>query len=187
MSKLSNTLLLLKILSSGTKYSIDELSKKLECSPRMVRIYKEELEKVGIYIDTIRGPYGGYILNKVENIPNVYFNDDDIKLLEEYQNNAKIDNLINKMKLHSKSELLLDDDVKNKFNLVHRAIKEKRRLKIKYNSYQKGISERIIEPHELSLYQGKWELIAFCKVKNDIRTFELDRIINIEILNEIYK
>lgn len=42
----------------GKKYSILELAGLLEVSPRMIRVYKDEIEKSGIYIDTIRGPYG---------------------------------------------------------------------------------------------------------------------------------
>lgn len=54
MSKISNVLTMLEYLSSGKKYSIAELSANLEVTPRMIRVYKEEIEKAGIYIDTIR-------------------------------------------------------------------------------------------------------------------------------------
>ena len=64
MSKISNVLLMLQYLQNGKKYNITELAEKLEVSERMVRVYKEELEKAGIYIDTIMGPYGGYVLNQ---------------------------------------------------------------------------------------------------------------------------
>jgi predicted DNA-binding transcriptional regulator YafY len=63
MSKIANVLTMLELLSHGRKYSIKELSERLEVTNRMIRLYKEELEKAGIYIDTIRGPYGGYVLN----------------------------------------------------------------------------------------------------------------------------
>ena len=69
MTKLSNTLLMLQYLQSGRKYSVKELSEKLEVSERQVRCYKEELEKAGIYIDTIMGPYGGYVLNQSIRMP----------------------------------------------------------------------------------------------------------------------
>ena len=62
MSKVSNVLEMLELLSSGRKYQIAELAEKLEVSPRMIRVYKEECEKAGIYIDTVKGPYGGYVL-----------------------------------------------------------------------------------------------------------------------------
>ena len=69
MSKISNVLNMIEYLSSGKRYSIKELSEKLEVSPRMVRIYKNEIEKAGIYIDTIMGPYGGYVLNQSIRLP----------------------------------------------------------------------------------------------------------------------
>ena len=61
MSKISNVLIMLEYLSSGRKYSIKELSEKIEVSPRMIRVYKEEIEKAGIYIDTIKEKRKCYI------------------------------------------------------------------------------------------------------------------------------
>ena len=69
MSKISNCLLMLEYLENGRKYNIKELAEKLEVSERMVRSYKEELEKAGIFIDSIMGPYGGYVLNQSIKIP----------------------------------------------------------------------------------------------------------------------
>lgn len=46
MSKVSNTLTMLRLLESGKKYSVKELAEKLEVSPRMIKSYKEELENV---------------------------------------------------------------------------------------------------------------------------------------------
>ena len=47
MSKVSNTLTMLRLLESGKNYSVKELAEKLEVSPRMIKSYKEELEKCG--------------------------------------------------------------------------------------------------------------------------------------------
>lgn len=49
MSKLSNVLMMLQLLQNKRKYSIKELSEKLEVSPRMIRQYKDELEHAGIF------------------------------------------------------------------------------------------------------------------------------------------
>lgn len=46
MSKVSNVITMLELLQSGRKYSINELSNKLEVSERMIRVYKEDLEKI---------------------------------------------------------------------------------------------------------------------------------------------
>ena len=45
MSKISNVLTMIEYLSTGRKYTIKELSEKLEVSPRMIRVYKDEIEK----------------------------------------------------------------------------------------------------------------------------------------------
>ena len=81
MSKISNVLLMLQYLENGRKYNIKELAEKIEVSERMIRLYKEELEKAGIYIDTIMGPYGGYILNQSIRIPTRKFTKDDYEFL----------------------------------------------------------------------------------------------------------
>ena len=74
MSKISNVLTMLQLLQSGRKYSVSELSSMLEVSERMIRVYKDDLEKAGIYIDTIMGPYGGYVLNQSIRMPVRKFN-----------------------------------------------------------------------------------------------------------------
>ena len=89
MSKVSNIITMLELLQSGRKYSINELSNKLEVSERMIRVYKEDLEKSGIYIDTIMGPYGGYVLNQSVRMPVRKFKMKDAKLLDKYIANEK--------------------------------------------------------------------------------------------------
>ena len=53
MSKISNILIMLKMVQGGKIYKIKELGDILEVSPRQIRTYKNELEKAGIYIDSI--------------------------------------------------------------------------------------------------------------------------------------
>lgn len=91
MSKISNVLVMLQLLQNGKKYSIKELSEKIEVSERMIRKYKEELEYAGIYIETIRGPYGGYVLNQNIRIPQKPIRKELIKL-----NNKEYYNILSK-------------------------------------------------------------------------------------------
>ena len=91
MSKISNVLTMLEYLSSGRKYSIEELAEKLEVSPRMIRVYKDEIEKAGIYIETIKGRYGGYVLKQNINVPKRFIDTKAINI-----NDKDVFNLINK-------------------------------------------------------------------------------------------
>ena len=158
MSKISNVLTMLEYLSSGKKYSIAELSEKLEVTPRMIRVYKDEIEKAGIYIDTIKGPYGGYVLNQNINVPKRFITPNEI-------------------------------NVKNKefFNLISRAIKEKRKCFIEYYSKdEKNISKRTVHPYDLILLGNEWGVAAYCESKEEIRHFYINRIKTIKLLENFY-
>ena len=68
MSKVSNMLKLIQILKDGNVHSIVSLANTIEVSDRMIRQYKLELEQAGIYIKSITGKYGGYKIEKSENL-----------------------------------------------------------------------------------------------------------------------
>lgn len=75
MSKISNILTMIQLLNTGKTYSIQALANELEVSTRMIRVYKNDLEMAGIYIESKRGPYGGYKINREVNInKNLAFN-----------------------------------------------------------------------------------------------------------------
>lgn len=158
MSKISNVLTMIEYLSTGKKYSIAELSEKLEVTPRMIRVYKDEIEKAGIYIDTIKGPYGGYVLNQNVNVPKRFITPNEINIKN-----------------------------KNFFNLINRAIKEKRKCLIEYYSKNEDkISSRIIHPFDLILLGNEWGVAAYCELKDEIRHFYINRIKFIELLENFY-
>ena len=158
MSKISNVLTMIEYLSTGRKYSISELSEKLEVTPRMIRVYKDEIEKAGIYIDTIKGPYGGYVLNQNVSVPKRFITPNEINVKD-----------------------------KNLFNLINRAIKEKRKCLIEYYSKnEEKLTSRTIHPYDLILLGNEWGVAAYCELKDEIRHFYINRIKSIEILENFY-
>lgn len=191
MSKLSNTLLLLSYLQNGRKYSIQELSEKIEVTPRMIRIYKEELEKAGFIIETIYGPYGGYVLKKNNIAISFTFNEYDLeaikKLKKELPDSEYLVGLLDKIKMVSetKKEPMQKQETEI-YNVLSRAIKEKRKVEIKYDSLEKGIHKRIIQPLELFYLKDSFGVAAFCEMKKDLRHFDLKRIKTIKLLEENY-
>ena len=158
MSKISNVLNMIEYLSTGRKYSISELSEKLEVTPRMIRVYKDEIEKAGIYIDTIKGPYGGYVLNQNVNVPKRFITPNEINIKN-----------------------------KNLFNLINRSIKEKRKCLIEYYSKkEEKITSRTIQPYDLILLGNEWGVAAYCELKEEIRHFYINRIKSIKLLENFY-
>lgn len=210
LGKLSNLISMLQLLRSGRKYSINELAEKLEVTPRMVRVYKDELEKAGVYIDSIQGVYGGYVLNQkltsmdiglsIEDVNllkliNDYMSDKKdfvfkrefynlmLKVLGAYENveKSKITNVphINKFIEEKDTE-----DEMQKYNRINYAIKNKKKIKIKYISINSNIVDRIIHPCGLFVYDNYWYVSAYCELKKQTRSFILSRILNYEVLNE---
>ena len=143
------------------------------------------------------GPYGGYVLNQSIRMPVRKFKKKDYELLDKYieleqdeLRKEKLTLLQDKIKgvyagsKQEAKELNLRNETLTKYNLLTRAIKERRKVFIRYYSYNKGENDRIICPAEMFLFQDGWYVAAFCLVKNDIRHFELKRIININLLDE---
>ena len=194
MSKLSNVLLMLQYLENGRKYNIKELAEKLEVSERMVRVYKEELEKAGIYIDTIKGPYGGYVLNQSVHIPTRKFRLEDYEFLKSIKvpdsQKDQMELLVDKIhSIYSESKdekIELKDEQKNYYNAFTRAIKEHKKVRINYYSFVHGYQDRVIHPLDLFYYHSGWGCAAYCELKKDLRHFELKRIRTLQMLDETF-
>lgn len=194
MGKLGNAISMLNLLSTGKKYSVSELASILEVSERMVRLYKEDFEKTGIYIDTIYGPTGGYVLNQTVKLPERRFSSSDYKFLlnldlkdDDRERVQEIANKIRDIYIAAKIEKKdIFDGEKDTYNKLSRAIKESKKVKIKYYTRGKGESERIIHPLDLFYTSSSWAVAAYCELRCDLRHFELKRISSIEIMPEYF-
>lgn len=83
--------------------------------------------------------------------------------------------------------LKIENEVKEKMYIVmKKAIFNKNKVKIKYDSINSGITQRIIHPAELFVYIDKWYIAAFCELRNEIRLFKLENIKEYEVLADVY-
>ena len=192
MGKISNVLYMIDLLNTGNVYSLKELSERIGVSERMVRYYKEEIINNGILIESFKGPNGGYfMIDKIKNYTSV--NKYDIQLLD------NIYNVLNKIdfqyldkykifldkakKMHSicneKSKFLIpiEDYCTNKLiKIIEDTVVKSNTVKIKYNNLTGKVSNRIIHPLYIFKYNNKYYVTAYCKLRDDIRHFEIDRI-----------
>ena len=199
MSKISNALLMIKLLSNGRVYSVKELSDTLGVSERMIRYYKEELELSGYIIESFKGPNGGYYINK-NNIINInYFNKYDLEVLDRVKDkikNTKDEKLINDYnelnnKLHSiyninkilseyKEIDLNIEENNNKLNIINKCIKENKYLIISYLGISGKITNREIIPIYIFKFKDNIYVTAFCKLRGAIRHFNIENIISLK-------
>lgn len=194
MAKLANLLVMIELLKNGRKYSLDELSSILEVSKRTVREYKLFLEEAGIYVDTIMGPFGGYVLRQEVNLPKVNLGKKDIDVLESLDLNEedkdKVSNIIDKINVdildndNRGKNLVVDDKVLDTYNKLSKALKYHKKVRITYYNLQHGESVRIIYPLALYKFQNEWWVSSYWEDKDDMRQFHLVRISNVQVLDE---
>lgn len=196
MGKFSNMLFMIDLLNTGNKYSIKELSQKLGVTERMIRYYKEELENNGIFIESFKGPNGGYfMLDRVKNY--ISFNKYDVQLLENISEVLEkssfpfmksYKDLLEKVKnmysiAEEKSKFIVDIkslDNNEIFNIVKSSIKKQEAINIEYRNIDGTISKRTIHPLQFFNYKDINYVTAYCELRKDIRHFEIERIENIK-------
>lgn len=67
------------------------------------------------------------------------------------------------------------------FQLIASALLQRKSLKINYYSRSNNkCSERVVSPQRLAYYKDNWYLDAWCHLKNQIRTFSVDSIIEVQ-------
>lgn len=73
-----------------------------------------------------------------------------------------------------------------KFELLKTAVIHCKCVKIRYANSYEVISERVVQPCKLAYKSTAWYLKAFCLKKQDWRIFKLNRILDLEVLNETF-
>ncbi|GAB4231882.1 MAG: hypothetical protein Tsb0034_04420 [Ekhidna sp.] len=53
-----------------------------------------------------------------------------------------------------------------------------------YSQYSDTTTQREVEPLGMVFYSGRWHLIAFCRLRQDLRDFRTDRIQKVRLLSE---
>jgi predicted DNA-binding transcriptional regulator YafY len=68
---------------------------------------------------------------------------------------------------------------------LRQCIMGQRRVRLLYHSFSRQEdTDRVVEPYALALRWGLWYLVAFCRLRQDMRTFRIDRIREIAPLGE---
>jgi len=212
MGKLGNALHMLVLLRSRGRMKIIELAEQLEVSERMIRIYKDEFEKAGIYIHSKQGKDGGYYLDDETLTFNLGLDESEISsfliaeeflekednymFLKEYKRGVdKIKSVFKKNHRNNDSQYILkfskpnvdlESERKKYFDIMNSII-SRRKLKIKYFSLTSGLTERIIMPYVVVMYKGFWYCIGHCEMREEIRFFKLSRIRSYEVMEDNFE
>lgn len=76
---------------------------------------------------------------------------------------------------------------KEKFELLKKAVIHCRQIRIWYAGSDGAERERVVQPYQLVYKAKAWYLKAFCTEKQEMRTFKLNRILELALLDECFE
>jgi predicted DNA-binding transcriptional regulator YafY len=204
-------LTILELLQAHPSLSSAALARRLEVEPRSVRRYITMLQDMGMPIEAVRGPGGGYKLRPGFKLPPLLFSEEEATALvlgllgtswlELDQSSLSVEGAMAKvlrvLPLRARerlsavaSHLVLspgEHDARPNAALlldVSEAVQQRRRVVLDYRSHHDARTRRTVEPYGLAGWWGCWYLVAYCCLRQDYRLFRLDRVQGLEVLAE---
>jgi predicted DNA-binding transcriptional regulator YafY len=71
--------------------------------------------------------------------------------------------------------------------ILSSAVQQRRQVFLHYQSYQGDESERDFDPYGIVFNEGYWYTAGYCHLRQDLRTFRLDRITALEPLERSFE
>jgi len=57
---------------------------------------------------------------------------------------------------------------------------------MRYRAWNTEVTERMLDPYGLVCREGFWYTVGYCHLRNDLRSFRLDRILAVEMREETF-
>jgi predicted DNA-binding transcriptional regulator YafY len=207
-SPTTRLLSVLELLQSRKQMSGSEIARRLEVDPRTVRRYIVMLQDMGIPVEAERGPYGSYQLQRGHRIPPLMFTDAEATALtlglvaiREFRfpvEVAAVESALAKTERVMPEKLLqqaralqetitfhldfLPSRVENNFvAILSSAVQQRQQVHLRYRSWDGEESARDFDPYGIVFNEGFWYTAGYCHLRQDLRTFRLDRITALEL------
>ena len=208
MNKTMICIELLRLLDTKEVLNKNELANLLEINPRNIIEYIKTLQDCGYDIESVRGVYGGYRLNKDSVMPTINLTSKEVEALKSsitfLENQAdfldmdtylkalskviastKADGESNDLTIIDRYPLVMPrEQLQARYNLFREAIKSQFKCEINYESGYDHHKTHIIHPYKTFIYQDSWFVLAWNETVNNFGYFRLNRIVNIRVLKD---
>jgi predicted DNA-binding transcriptional regulator YafY len=201
-SPTSRLLELLELLQGRQLTTGREIADRLGIDARTVRRYVDVLQGLGIPVEGQRGVGGGYRIRPGYRLPPLMLGDEEavavvLGLLATRagaEGSEVVDGALAKINRVLPSTLRRQVEALEEtlgftatrggaaaadagvVLLVADAIRRRRRLRTSYRTFAGEESERELSPYGLVVHSGRWYLAAYDHLRDDLRTFRLDRM-----------
>ncbi|TVX86859.1 helix-turn-helix transcriptional regulator [Paenibacillus agilis] len=214
MPKNDNMLAILWMLNSGGKITAKQIAEKLEINIRTVYRYIDALCASGVPIISDAGHHGGYsLLNHFIKAPLLFDMEEKKALLHAavfaneagYPLTEALNTATSKLKMYSNQEQasnlsrqLTGFEVINRTAAppsvqpilmeLEQAVANEYSVEIAYRTSREEQSKnRLVDPYGMVYWNHKWYTVAFCHLRNEIRCFRVDRILQIKGTQHLFK
>jgi len=207
----TRVLAVLSLLQAHGRMSGPELAGRLEVNIRTLRRYIIMLQDLGIPIEAERGRNGAYVLSPGFKLPPMMFTNEEALALTVGLISARRLNLADTDRAvesaFAKLERVMPLDLKSRVRALSETItldagpasstpptetvlsamssaaQLQQRVHIRYHPSQGEETERDIDPYGLTYYLHKWYAVGYCHLRLDLRSFRLDRITQISLVD----
>lgn len=211
----TRVLAVLALLQSHGRMSGSELAQRLEVNIRTLRRYIIMLQDLGIPIEAERGRNGAYVLSAGFKLPPMMFTNEEALALTvglisaRHLNLADTDRAIESafaklervMPLELKSHvraltetITLDPERTSStppseavLSTMSSAAQLQQRVHLRYHPPRGEDTERDFDPYGLTYYLHKWYVVGYCHLRQNLRSFRLDRITQIHAVDAHFK
>jgi predicted DNA-binding transcriptional regulator YafY len=181
---------------------------------RTVRRYIVMLQDMGIPVEGERGPLGAYQLRRGYKLPPLMFTDAEavaltlgllaIRELQFPVDVAAVEGALAKTERVLPEKLLLQVRGLREaitFNVspppalfqndfvatLSAAVQQRHSVLMRYRSWQGDDTEREFDPYGIVFNEGYWYASGYCHLRQDLRTFRLDRIVALESIERSFQ
>jgi predicted DNA-binding transcriptional regulator YafY len=213
-SPTTRLLTVLELLQSYKRISGSEIARRLEVDLRTVRRYIVSLQDMGIPVEAERGPYGAYQLQRGYKLPPLMFTDGEaialtlgLLAIREFHfpvDVASVEGALAKTERVMPEKLLnqargLQESItfnvsspapqpQNDFvTLLSLAVRQQQQVRLRYAAWNGDESQREFDPYGIVFNEGYWYTSGYCHLRQDLRTFRLDRITGLEALSNTFE
>lgn len=206
----TRVLALLELLQSHGQISGAELARRLEVDGRTLRRYISTLEELGIPLTSERGRHGGYRLVAGFKLPPMMFTPEETQAISLGLLAARSLELAETApaleSARAKLERVMPTHLKRRVRALSESVtlvlprrpvasdttwlveladatQGRQRVRMTYEAEQAGVSTREVDPYGLVYRWGLWYMSGWCHLRQDLRSFRLDRIHALEPLD----
>jgi predicted DNA-binding transcriptional regulator YafY len=206
----SRVLTVLELLQNYGQLKGSDLAGRLEVDARTVRRYVTTLQDMGIPIESEAGRYGGYALRPGYKLPPLMFSDEEVLVLTlgllMARRSGLADAGVAVESALAKIERVLPHSLRERLRALQEAMRlneaeqnnappvksetitalsvasqQKRQVRLRYTTPDET-TERIYDPYAVIRHDDHWYTVGYCHLRNELRTFRLDRVEAVSLL-----